>query len=178
MMAQAMMNNKKKRIDENTIQVVTFQVGAEEYGLDIKYITEVIRPLKITLLPHMQKFIEGVINLRGEIIPVVDLRKRFSIEATIHNPKALRIIIIRGAIHGASGAGNELLGLIVDSVKEVLHLPHNNIEPAPTAATSQHAEFITGMGKVDKRLIILLDTSKILSQQERSALAEVENAGD
>ncbi|HUL00318.1 MAG TPA: chemotaxis protein CheW [Nitrospirota bacterium] len=175
MKVRTVIKSKEKGLIEDTMQIVTFHVGNEEYGLEIKFITEVIRPLKITLLPHMQKFIEGVINLRGAIIPVVDLRKRFYLEAEIHNTKALRLMIIRGAIHSVSGGGNELLGLLVDSVKEVLDIPFSNIEPAPVAATGLKAELISGVGKVNERLIILLDVSKILSRQERSALTGVEN---
>ena len=171
--------NSKAVVVEDTVQLVTFQVGGEEYGLDIRSITEVVRPLKITLLPRMPQFIEGVINLRGVIIPVVDLRKRFAISRTTDNPKKMRMLIARGAVPGASGAGQDLLGLIVDSVQEVLHISQRDIEPAPEAATGEHAGFLSGMGKVGDRLIILFDITRILSPQERSALAagreEIEN---
>jgi purine-binding chemotaxis protein CheW len=117
-----------------------------------------------------------VINLRGTIIPIVDLRKRFAL-ATIHdNPRKMRMMIMRGAVHGTAGTGRELLGLVVDGVNEVLHVPKKDIEPAPEAATGASADFITGMGKVADRLIILLDITRILSQQERAALAEAGNA--
>lgn len=157
---------------EDSVQLVTFQVGGEEYGLDIRSITEVVRPLKITSLPRMPQFIEGVINLRGVIIPVVDLRKRFAISRTADNPKKMRMLIARGAVPGPSGAGRDLLGLIVDSVQEVLHIPQRDIEQAPEAATGEQAGFLSGMGKVGNRLIILFDIARILSQQERTALAE------
>jgi purine-binding chemotaxis protein CheW len=162
----------KAVVVEDMVQLVTFQVGGEEYGLNIRFITEVVRPLKITPLPRMPQFIEGVVNLRGVIIPIVDLRKRFAISRIVDNPKKMRMLIARGAIPGVSGAGRDLLGLIVDSVQEVLHVPQRDIEPAPEAATGEHAEFLSGMGKVGDRLIILLDITRILSQQERSALAE------
>jgi len=160
---------------EDAMQIVTFQVGSEAYGLEIRSITEVIRLPKITPLPRMPEFIEGVINLRGTIIPVVDLRKRFSLSRIVHNAKAVRVIIIKGAVPGMSGGGRELLGLIVDSVKEVLQMPRRDIEPAPASAVGRDVEFITGMGKAGDQLIILLDITRILSQQERSALVE---AGD
>jgi purine-binding chemotaxis protein CheW len=161
---------------ENTVQLVTFRVGSEEYGLDINTITEVIRPLKITLLPRMPKFIEGVINLRGVIIPIVDLRKRFAL-AEIHNePRKMRMLIIKGAIPAAKRRGKELLGLVVDGVQEVLHVPREEIAPPPGAATGEHTDFISGMGKVGERLIIIVDIARILSQQESSALEEADNA--
>lgn len=168
----------KKTVEaEEVMQIVTFQVGGEEYGLDIRFITEVVRPLKITTLPRMPVFVEGVINLRGVIIPIVDLRKRFALATISDNHRTMRMMITRGAVPGASGAGRELLGLVVDRVDEVIHVPKNDIEPAPEAATGDQVDFITGMGKVGDRLIIMLDITKILSQQERSALAEAGNAG-
>lgn len=168
---------KKTLADEASMQIVMFQVGAEEYGLDINVITEVVRPLKITPLPRMPEFIEGVINLRGVIIPVVDLRKRFALTKSNDNPRTMRMIIVRGAFTGPSGGGGGLLGLVVDAVKEVLYLPAKDVEPAPAAATGQNAEFIIGMGKVGDRLVILLDSSMILSRQERAALVEAGKAG-
>jgi purine-binding chemotaxis protein CheW len=169
---------KKNAAVDDAIQLVTFKVGGEEYGMDIRHITEVVRPLKITPLPRMPEFIEGVVNLRGAIIPIVDLRKRFALSRIVDNPRKMRMLITTGAIPGAAGAAPEaLLGLVVDGVQEVLHVPGKDIEAAPEAAKGQHAGFITGVGKVGDRLIILIDITKILSQQERSALAEAGNAG-
>jgi purine-binding chemotaxis protein CheW len=177
--AMLKLNEKKAAVTADaTIEFVTFQVGGEEYGVDIRCIAEVVRPLKITPLPRMPEFIEGVVNLRGVIIPIVDLRKRFAISQIVDNPKKMRILITKGAIPGVSEAAPEaLLGLVVDSVQEVLHISGNDIEPAPEAARGQHAGFITSMGKVGDRLIIIINITKILSQQERSALAEAGNAG-
>jgi purine-binding chemotaxis protein CheW len=160
---------------EEAMQLVTFRVGPEDYGLDISVITEVIRPLKVTPLPKMPAFIEGVINLRGTIIPVVDLRTRFELRSVKNNARKMRMIITRGALPGPSDTGGRLLGLVVDSVEEVIHIPKKDIDAAPEAATSRNADFIRGMGKVADRLVILLDITKILSHQERSALAEAEN---
>lgn len=176
---KSMLSKEKKvaTVDDDVVQFVTFQVGDEEFGVDIRCITEVIRPLKIKPLPQMPQFIEGVVNLRGMIIPIVDLRKRFALTRIIDNPKKMRMLITKGAIPGISRTGRELLGMVVDSVQEVLHINRKDIEPAPEAARGQHAGFITGMGKVSDRLIILIDSSMILSQQERSALAEASHGG-
>lgn len=174
-MKSILTKEKKAAIVEDTVQLVTFQVGSEEYGLDINSITEVVRPQKITPLPRMPEFVEGVINLRGIIIPAVDLRKRFGL-ATIHDDlRKMRMIITKGAVPDSTGTRQELLGLVVDRVEEVLHVPKKDIERAPEAATGEQVDFITGMGKVGDRLIILLDIARILSQQERSALAEAEH---
>jgi len=166
----------KAVIIDDTTQLVTFLVGPEEYGLDINSLTEVIRPLKITPLPRMPEFIDGVINLRGVIIPVVDLRKRFDLATARDNVRKMRMIITRGAIHGAGGRAGDLLGLLVDGVNEVLHIASRDIGRAPEAATGRNADFIAGVGKVGDRLIILIDIMKILSRQERAALAEAGHA--
>jgi purine-binding chemotaxis protein CheW len=153
-----------------TLQIVTFPVGAEEFGLDIGAITEAVRPLPVTALPHMPPFIEGVINLRGTIIPVVDLRKRFGAAGGAADRRKTRMIITRGAVRGPGGPG--LLGLVVDGVRDVMHLPLSQIEPAPEAARGRGAAFIAGVAKADDRLIILLDITKVLSGEEQAALAE------
>jgi len=167
---------KKIVVAEETVQLVTFQVGAEEFGLDIRSIAEVVRPLRITSLPRMPEFIEGVINLRGAIIPVVDLRKRFGMDAAPGPVKKVRMLIARGALGGPGRAGSDLLGLVVDGVREVLHIPRRQIDPAPAAARGLQADFIGGVGKAGDRLVILVDITKILSRQEREALAEADDA--
>jgi purine-binding chemotaxis protein CheW len=173
-MRSALKKEKKAPVVEDAVQLVTFHVGTEEYGLDINSITEAVRPLKITPLPRMPEFIEGVVNLRGSIIPIVDLRKRFGFALVSDEVRTKRMLITKGAVPTASGT--DLLGLVVDSVKEVIHVLKKDIEPAPEAATGAQANFITGMGKVGDRLIIILDIARILSQQERSALAEAGHA--
>ena len=105
-------------------------MGQEEFGLDIGVITEAIRPLPVTPLPRMPKFVEGVINLRGIIIPVVDLRKRFGLTEIRNNPRKMRMIIIRGALHAGPVVRRGLLALVVDTVREVLHIPRREIEPS------------------------------------------------
>ncbi len=174
---QESMKAKKNRATEpeDIIQLVTFQVGTEEYGLDINSITEVVRPLKITPLPKMPAFIEGVVNLRGVIIPVVDLRNRFDLRTTPHDPRKIRMVITRGAVQADAGQSRGLLGLVVDRADEVIKVRKKDIDPAPEAATGSTVDFISGMGKVGDRLIILLDIARILSQQERVALAESGN---
>jgi purine-binding chemotaxis protein CheW len=167
---------RKTATIEDSMQLVTFQVGGEEYGLDINSITEVVRPLKITPLPKMPAFIEGVINLRGVIIPVVDLRNRFELKTINNDPRKMRMVITRGAVQKTAGASGDLLGLVVDNVDEVIYVPKKDIDPAPEAATGRNADFITGMAKVRDRLIIMIDIVRILSRQERVALAEAGNA--
>lgn len=158
---------------QQDVQFVTFTVGDEEYGIEIGAIREVVRPLRITPLPRMPRFVEGVVNLRGAIIPVVDLRKRFEAPVSDGSRRAVRMIITRGA--AAGGPGADLLGLVVDAVQEVVALPRDRIDRAPQAATGAQADFIAGVAKSGDRLIVLIDLTKILSREERAALAE---AGD
>jgi len=167
-------NKKKTVVTEEIAQIVTFDVGQEEFGLDIGVITEAIRPLPVTQLPRMPQFVEGVINLRGIIIPVVDLRKRFGLTEIRNDPRKMRMIIIRGALQGTGGP-QKLLALVADSVREVLHIPLRQIEPAPAAATGEQAGFIGGVAKAMDRLIIIIDITRILSGEERTALAEAGN---
>ena len=170
------MDSKKKTepAAAETKQIVTFRVGGEEYGLDIGCIAEVIRPLKITPLPRMPEFVQGVINLRGVIIPVVDLRKRFAVGAanTAAGRNTVRMMITKGAFLESTGRKRALLALVVDSVQEVLHLAPEQIDAAPPAATGRNVEFIAGMGKLSDRLIILIHLARILTHQERAALSE------
>ncbi|MDH4161884.1 MAG: chemotaxis protein CheW [Nitrospirota bacterium] len=157
-------HNKTAAVEE-TLQLVTFLVGPEEYGLDISVITEVIRPLDITPLPHMPRFIRGVINLRGTIIPVIDLRSRFGLQTAGDATRKTRMLIIRGAAQG-------LLGLVVDGVREVVRVPVAAIDPAPDAAKSAGADFIAGVVKTAGHLVILLDGGRILTREERASLKE------
>lgn len=166
--------HKKEAPAEAIAEIVTFQVGAESFGLDISAITEVIRPLRVTSLPHMPKFVQGVINLRDAIIPVVDLRERFGLAEVRNNPRTMRMIITRGALPGA-GTGARPLGLVVDSVQDVLQVPARSIGPAPEGAMGERAGFISGVARVADRLIILLDIGRILNREERSVLAEAGN---
>ena len=149
------------------VQLVTFMLGAEEYGVSISQIQEIDRLAKITKVPKAAEFIEGITNLRGEVIPVLDTRKRFDLEVKPSDDRTRIIIVDLGGVK---------TGLVVDSVREVLNLATKDIAPPPEAIGSgidQH--FISGIGKVDagKRMIVLLDVEKILSRQEQTHLSEV-----
>jgi len=149
------------------IQLVTFMLGAEEFGVPISQIQEIDRLGKITKVPRAAEFIEGITNLRGEVIPVLDTRKRFQLDTRPSDDRT-RIIIV-----DLSGVKT---GLVVDSVREVLNLARKDIAPPPEAIGSGiDQQFISGIGKVDsgKRMIVLLDVEKILSRQEQSHLSQV-----
>jgi purine-binding chemotaxis protein CheW len=149
------------------MQLVTFMLGEEEYGIPISQIQEIDRLAKITKVPKAAQFIEGITNLRGEVIPVLDTRKRFELEVKPPDDRTRIIIVDLGGVK---------TGLVVDSVREVLNLARKDIAPPPEAIGSGiDQQFISGIGKVDsgKRMIVLLDVEKILSRTERAHLAEV-----
>jgi chemotaxis signal transduction protein len=148
------------------VQLVTFMLGAEEYGVPISQIQEIDRLGKITKVPKAAQFIEGITNLRGEVIPVLDTRKRFELDVKPSDDRTRLIIVDLAGIK---------TGLVVDSVREVLNLAKKDIAPPPEAiGSSVDRQFISGIGKVDagKRMIVLLDVERILSRQEQVELAQ------
>ena len=139
------------------LQLVSFKIGAEEFGVDILKVQEINRMVEITRVPQAPNYIEGVINLRGKVIPIVDLRKRFNLELNEHD-KDTRIVVV--------DIGGAIVGMIVDSVSEVLRLPADTIEPPPDIVTGVNAEYIGGVAKLDDRLLIFLDLSKVIDLAE------------
>ena len=149
---------------EDLLQLVSFKLSEEEFGVDILKVQEINRLVEITKVPRAPGFVEGVINLRGKVIPIIDLRKRFGLN-TKERDKDTRIVVVD--IEGS------IMGMIVDAVSEVLRLPASTIEPAPEIATSIDSEYIRGVAKLEDRLLIFLDLSKVFSQQERAALNQM-----
>jgi purine-binding chemotaxis protein CheW len=147
---------------EDLLQIVSFRVGDEEFGLDILRVQEIIRHQHLTRVPNSSDFVDGVINLRGQVIPVVTLRKRFGISQQPGDGQT-RIVVLE--------VQNLVLGFIVDSVPEVLRIPASAIEPPPRLGKVER-EYVSGVAKLDKRLLLLLDVDGIMGGQEsKSALA-------
>ncbi len=151
-------------ISNNNQQLVVFSLANEEYGVAITQIQEIIRQPDITRIPGMPAFIEGVVNLRGKIIPVIDLRKRFCLEQKEESDKT-RVVV--------ADAGGQTIGLVVDSVSEVVNLPTDQIDPIPPSIASIDAEYLSGVGKLEKRIVILLDLVKLLGDLEKVAIDEL-----
>ncbi len=154
--------NQKK--DDELLQLVTFSIGEEEFGVDILKVQEIIRTMEITKVPRAQDFVEGVINLRGKVIPIIDLRRRFGLTSKEHD-KHTRIIVIE--------INNMIVGFVVDSVSEVLRIPAGTVEPPPPVVAGLESEYISGVGKLQDRLLILLDLDKLLSSEDMEALGQV-----
>ncbi len=153
--------------DTSEIQLVSFLLGEEEFGADILMVQEIIKMVPITHVPTAPHFVEGVINLRGKVIPIVDLRKRLNVSGD-RDERKIRVIVV--------DVEGKITGFIVDSVSQVLRIPKNTIEPAPSIVVAGiEAEYITGVSKLEKnKLLIILDFSKILTKSEQKALQEVD----
>lgn len=158
----------KKDLDaKEVLQLVTFRLGKEEFSMDILKVQEIIRHMDLTRVPRTPDFVDGVINLRGRVIPVLDLRKRFGLPEG-ERTNETRIIVV--------DVDNRTVGLKVDAVSEVLRLPADTVEPPPSWVTGIESDYIKGVGKLDGRLIILLDVAKILTRTEKDALGSVLSA--
>lgn len=148
---------------EKELQVVGFRIGRETFGLPIAIVREIVRVPEITSVPNAPEYIEGVINLRGRIIPVVDLRKRFG-DASPEPNKKNRIVVVE--------MGNRTIGLLVQSASEVLRLSPSEIEATQGIFQEGDMSFITGVGKLKGRLVILLDLHRVLQRSELRRLEE------
>jgi purine-binding chemotaxis protein CheW len=143
-------------------QVVVIELAGEAYGVEIGRVEEIIRMQEVTRIPNGPDFVEGVTNLRGRVIPVLDLRKRFGLPASAPTRRS-RIVV--GAL------GQHTFGLVVDGVSDVVLLGDDAVEPPSTLVTSTDTAFLRGVAKLDERLILLLDLSRILNRSEQEELA-------
>jgi purine-binding chemotaxis protein CheW len=140
---------------------MTFQLAREEYGLEILKVQEIIQMQSITRVPRTPEFVRGVINLRGKVIPVVDLRMKFGIDRAEDTEKTCIVVV---QIRHADGV--VVMGTIIDEVREVLDIPGESIEDAPSFGASIDTEFILGMGKIGQNVKILLDIDRVLSGED------------
>jgi len=151
----------------NELHIVGFRVGTETFGVPITCVHEIVRVPDITSVPDSPEFVEGVINLRGKIVSVVDLRKRFG-ESKIDPHKKNRVIVVE--------SDGKLVGLIVDAASEVLRIPNADIEPPPSVLQNSESSYVTGVGKFQNRLIILVDLKRVLQRGELRKLTDVAEA--
>lgn len=151
-----------EKAEETTkLQYVIFRLGPEEYGFDIKQVQEIIKPTRITNVPNTGEHVLGVINLRGQIVPVVDLKQKFNFNTDNDTPKQ-RIITVK--------VRDTLIGLLVDDVNEVIWLDKEDLEPAPESE-ELNQEFIKGVGKIDERLLILIQLDKLLFEDKKDNIS-------
>lgn len=159
------METKKVKEAEELRQFINFSVGEEEYGLELLRVKEVIRIREITWLPKAPSFVKGIINLRGDVIPIIDLRDKFGLKSRGDTAQT-RVIVVE--LEG------RLTGLVVDSASQVARIAADQIDPPPPVPGGFSQELITGVGKIDDRLVILLNADSILTVDEKMAFSSID----
>ncbi|MDM8515389.1 chemotaxis protein CheW [Desulfobacterales bacterium HSG16] len=162
------MDQAVKNIDNKEGKYLTFTLADEEYGIGILKIKEIIGMMPITSVPQTPEFVKGVINLRGKVIPVMDLRIRFDLEASDYTDRTCIIVVEIGGENS-----NVMIGIVVDTVSEVLNIKSVEIEPAPSFGTELDTEYILGIAKIEGGVKILLDIDRVLRSDELSMLESV-----
>jgi purine-binding chemotaxis protein CheW len=155
---------KRAAAGEELLQLVSFNIGGEEFGVDILQVQEINRMLEVTHVPNAPEYVDGMINLRGKVIPIIDLRRRFGMPRK-EKDKNTRIVVVE--------LNGQVVGFVVDAVTEVLRIPRSVTEPPPSFVGGIHEEYITAVGKLQDRLLILLDLEKVLKDTERADVASV-----
>ncbi|GJQ63592.1 MAG: chemotaxis protein CheW [Melioribacteraceae bacterium] len=158
------MENKQDLSD--LLQLVSFKIEDEEFGIDILKVQEINKMLKITKVPNAPEFVDGVVNLRGRIIPVIDLRTRLGMPRKEYDNKT-RIVVVE--------LDGNTIGFIVDEVSEVLRIPRNITEPPPPMVAGINSDYITAVGKLEDKLLILLDLEKVFASDEIDKLGKMKN---
>lgn len=154
--------------ESNESNYLSFTIGSVSYALEVGIVTEIIGLQHITPVPNVPRFIKGVINLRGKVIPVMDVRSRFQLEEHPYHDRTCIIVI---EVEGAA------VGLVVDAVSEVFDLPRANIEPTPPLGQSSEGKCISGLGKVGEEVKLILDAKRLLSSGEGSLLVAANDQG-
>lgn len=163
--AQGRVNQHDEKRDREG-KYLTFSLGGEEYGIGILKVKEIIGMMPITPVPQTPTFVKGVINLRGKVIPVIDLRLKFGMDSNPYNERTCIIVVEASGL----AAGRVMMGLVVDSVSEVVNIKEEDIEDTPTFGTRLSMEYILGMAKAGDTVKILLDIDRVLTTQEMSVL--------
>lgn len=156
---------KETEKNEEIVQLVSFNIGTEEFGVDILKVQEINKLVQITKVPNAPVFVEGVINLRGRVIPIVDLRTRLGMPKKEHDKNTRSIVV---EIEGKT------IGFVVDSVNEVLRIPVSITEAPPAIVAGIDSSYITSVAKMDDRLLILLDLDRILTVEEKKLIGKVQ----
>lgn len=162
-------NLEDAEIDEGTTNLVTFRLGSGEYAIDIMQAKEIIKMEKITLIPNAPYFVEGVINLRGNIIPIIDLKKRFNLEES-EGDKNTGIIIAK--IEDVD------MGIMIDSISKVVSMANSDIQPPPSMLQGIGQRYIKGVGKMEDKLLVVLDLDKLFTNEEDDSGSEEEESED
>ncbi len=162
------MNNSNDIVKDSVelLQLVSFKIGSEEFGVDILNVQEINRMITITKVPNSPEFVEGIINLRGRVLPVIDLRVKLGLPKRDYD-KDTRIVVV--------DVEGKTVGFLVDAVSEVLRIPKNITEAPPEIVAGINSKYITAIGKLEDRLLILLDLNKLLVEEEKELIEEMVN---
>ena len=164
--------------DSNMNKFLSFKLGDEEYGVEILRVREIIGVLDITPLPQTESYVKGVVNLRGKIIPVIELRKKFGMPSIEYTEETCIVVV---EVNDTSSSDQFQMGVIVDSVREVQDIEKNQIEPAPKFGCALNTDYIMGMGKVksadSEGVMILLDIDKVMSANAMTEMASAAKTG-
>jgi len=162
---EAVVNDAATSTSDRAGKYLTFILAEEEYGLEILKVREIIGIMDVTPVPRTPDFVKGVINLRGKVIPVVDLRLKFGMEEIERTEETCIIVVdVRGIE----------MGIVVDKVSEVLDIPGKDIEDSPSFGTNVNTEYILGMGKANDKVTILLDIAKVISNEDLEAISNAD----
>lgn len=159
--------SKLREVSGPARKVLSFGLGSEEYGLDILAVREIIGLIDITPLPRTPGYVKGVINLRGKIIPVIELRARFGMTSVAYTDETCIIVV---EVPGAGELTPRLMGVVVDTVREVLDVPTSAIEPPPEFGCHIPMDCITGIGKARDRVVVMLDTARVMTPSESGSV--------
>jgi purine-binding chemotaxis protein CheW len=152
-----------------TRQYLTFQLGDEVFALDVSRVREILEFTRITQVPKTPDYMKGVINLRGNVVPVVDMRLKLGLAETVKTVDTCIVVV-----EVLSEGENIVMGALVDSVQEVIEIEHDQIEPAPKIGIQLNTDFVAGMGKKDDRFVIILNMDKVLSSDELANVQALE----
>ena len=152
--------------DEDTMKdkYLTFHLAGEDYGIEIAFVTEIIGIQKVTEVPDMPDFVRGVINLRGKVIPVMDVRTRFKLASRDYDERTCIVVV---------NIADNAIGLVVDEVREVADIPADQVEPPPRTTKGASSRFIKGMGKMDDEVKIILNVEQLLYEEELERITDV-----
>jgi purine-binding chemotaxis protein CheW len=161
-----MQTSEGKAVNSESRELLTFTLGKEEYGIDILKVQEIRGYDAVTTIANSPDFIKGVINLRGIIVPIIDMRIKFNLDNVTYNELTVVIIL---------NIAKRVVGMVVDGVSDVIALTSDQLKPAPEFSSSMDAQYITGLGTVDERMIIVIDIEKLMTSRDMD-LVELEAA--
>lgn len=170
--AQNIAHDIQQGMESDGDQYLTFMLAGEEYGVDILRVQEIKGWDSVTPIPNTPEYIRGVINLRGTIVPIIDLRRRFNLEAVEYGPVTVVIVL---KVEDPDGGKSRIMGLVVDAVSDVYNVPEDAIKPAPDFGSIVDVDFVQGLATLENAMVIILNIDRLLNAEEMAAVDETKN---